>query len=626
MTGESSTFDDPTAIADAILREAGPNIVMGLPLGLGKANHIANALYLRAVADPSIQLEIFTALTLEVPKAGSEIEHRFLDPINQRLFSGYPELLYAKALRQGTIPANIKVREFFFLAGAWLNVPQAQQNYVSANYTHVPGFLIERGVNVIAQLVAKRVENGETRYSLSCNTDLTIDMLRARAAGEVNFKLVGEVNSELPFMPGEGDVPAETFSHILDSRATDFPLFAPPKEAVSFTEYAIGLHVASLISDGGTLQLGIGQEGDAVARSLILRQNNNAAFCAVLDKLSHVDIDRPQQERAPFAEGLHGLSEMLVDAFLPLIDAGILKRAVDGVILHAGFFLGPKAFYRALREMPENDLQRLRMGPVSFTNEFYGNEEDKLRSRVKARFVNRAMMATLLGSVVSDGLDDGRLVSGVGGQFNFVNQAFAVKGARSIITLKSTRGDGSKAQSNIRWAYGHETIPRHLRDIVVTEYGIADLRGKSDRDVIVAMLAITDSRFQPKLLHHAKAAGKVEKDFEIPAAQCGNTPERISAVLTPLRAEGLLPPYPFGTDFTEIEQHLIPALESLKSATATLPHLIAFVLQGKPWATLDDKSDACLKRLGLSAPKTLKEMAYRLLVRAALNHHMKRGD
>src|ERR1700674_2926113 len=116
------------------------------------------------------------------------------------------------------------------------------------------------------------------------------------------------------------------------------------------------------------------------------------------------------------------------------------------------------------------------------------------------------MMATLLGAVISDGLDDGRVVSGVGGQYNFVSQAFALNDARSIITLKSTHEAGGKTVSNMRWSYGHETIPRHLRDIVVTEYGVADLRGKADQDVVAAMLSISDSRFQPELLRQAKDA------------------------------------------------------------------------------------------------------------------------
>ncbi len=72
------------------------------------------------------------------------------------------------------------------------------------------------------------------------------------------------------------------------------------------------------------------------------------------------------------------------------------------------------------------------------------------------------MMATLLGAAISDGLEDGQVVSGVGGQYNFVAQAFALEGARSILTLDATRLSGNKVQSNIRWSYGHETIPRAL--------------------------------------------------------------------------------------------------------------------------------------------------------------------
>src|SRR4029077_12224218 len=94
------------------------------------------------------------------------------------------------------------------------------------------------------------------------------------------------------------------------------------------------------------------------------------------------------------------------------------------------------------------------------------------------------------------------------------------------------------APSSIRWNYGHTTIPRHLRDIVATEYGIADLRGKSDRDVIAAMLGIADSRFQTELLAQAKDAGKIEKDFEIPVACLDNTPERIEHALSAARVTG----------------------------------------------------------------------------------------
>src|SRR5262249_29361543 len=244
------------------------------------------------------------------------------------------------------------------------------------------------------------------------------------------------------------------------------------------------------------------------------------------------------RESAPFELGLYGVSEMLVEGFLDLMHAGMLKREVDGALLHAAFFLGSRAFYGALREMPPADLAKLRMGAVSFVNELYGDEAGKRRARVKARFVNNAMMATLLGAAVSDALENGQVVSGVGGQYNFVAQSFALEDARSIILLRATRTAKRRTTSNILWNYGHTTIPRHLRDIMVTEYGIADLRGKSDRDVIAAMLAVADSRFQDELLRRARDAGKIERGFELPAACRDNTPERIARALAGAREEG----------------------------------------------------------------------------------------
>jgi Acetyl-CoA hydrolase/transferase C-terminal domain len=425
-------FADPEAIAEDIIRDVGTNLVVGLPLGLGKANHVINALYARASADRSISLTFFSALTLEKPKPANLLERRFIAPVIDRLFGGYPDLAYADALHAGELPPNIKVIEFFFLAGRWLHVPFAQQHYISANYTHASSYLLARGLNVVTQLVAKRVVDGATRYSLSCNTDTTLDILRARAEGRAAFKLIGQVNSELPFMPGAGDLPADEFSAVLDSAATDFPLFAPPSEPITDAKYAIGLHAASLVRDGGTLQIGIGQIGDALAQGLIVRHRDNAQFCGIMKQLSASAEGPSAPETSGFEKGLYGVSEMVTEAFIGLIDAGILKREVDGVVLHGAFFLGPKSLYRALREMTEGQLARIQMMPVSFTNEIYGDEVSKRRARVDARFVNVAMMATLMGAVISDGLENGQVVSGVGGQYNFVAQAFALSGARSI--------------------------------------------------------------------------------------------------------------------------------------------------------------------------------------------------
>ena len=613
--GSPEAFDDPDHLAEAIIARVGTEILLALPLGLGKANHVANALYARAAADPSIQLRIFTALTLEKPRGKSELERRFLQPLTERLFAGYPELSYAVALQERRLPSNVQVDEFFFQAGTRLTVAASQRNYICANYTHALGYLLERGVNVVAQLVAKQARNGETRLSLSCNPDLTLDALAARRRGETDFLLAGQVNSELPFMPGDADISAAEFDFLLESPQTDFPLFGAPREPIDLAEYSAGINVARTIVDGGTLQLGIGSLGDAVTQALILRHRHNSDYRRAVARLD--PADGALRESGTFEIGLHGLSEMLVEGFLALRDAGILKREVDGTVLDAAFFVGSRDFYRALREMPPAELAQLRMTSVSFVNELYGEDETAKRcARVNGRFINHAMMATLLGAVVSDGLDDGRVVSGVGGQYNFVAQAFALQGARSIIVLPATRATAGRVTSNIRWNYGHTTIPRHLRDIVVTEYGIADLRGKSDREVIAAMLSVADSRFQGELLARAKHAGKIERSFELPPAWRDNTPDRIARALEPTRAAGLLPRFPFGTDFTATEQRLLPALARLRASSPL--QLARLAARGAVSAAPRALDRDCLARMGVEKTSHPVDLMYAWLLRGAL--------
>ncbi len=608
-------FDDPERLADAIVEKVGKTIVLALPLGLGKANHIANALFARAAADPSIRLTIFTALTLEPPHAKSELEHRFLDPISQRVFASYPPLAYAAAIRKDQVPANVQINEFFFEAGQWLGSPYAQQHYISANYTHALSYVLDRGVNVVAQLLAHRDGEVARPYSLSCNPDLTFELLDLRRQGRVDFLFAGQLNSELPYMPGDAAIAGTEPDLLLDSPATDFSLFAPPREPVALGDYAAGLHAASLVRDGGTLQIGIGSLGEAVAQALVLRQNRNDEFRALLASLGYDPARDAAVHTERFDIGLYGCSELFVEGMLDLFRAGILKREVDGIVLHAGFFIGSRDFYRSLREMPPETVGKFGMTAISFVNELYRGEDSKRRARINARFLNDAMMATALGDVVSDGLEDGRIVSGVGGQYNFIAQSFALEGARSAIMLRATRTAKGRDESNIKWRYGHITIPRHLRDIIITEYGIADIRGKSDSEVIAAMLAITNSRFQDELLRQAKDAGKIARTFDPPKSTRDNTPDAIARLLKPAAEAGLLPMFPFGTDFTAIEQRLIPALEVLKD---TSPLRLAGLLMSGLSSRAEDLP--CLDRLGLAKPKGVKDWLYAALVRGALRN------
>jgi hypothetical protein len=216
------------------------------------------------------------------------------------------------------------------------------------------------------------------------------------------------------------------------------------------------------------------------------------------------------------------------------------------------------------------------------------------------------MMVTLLGAAVSDSLEGGRVVSGVGGQYNFVAMAHALADARSLICLRSTRRHQGEERSNIVWEHACATIPRHLRDIVVTEYGIADLRGRTDGECIAALLNVADSRFQPALLAQAVSAGKLPAGHAIPDAFRRNTPAQLERALAAHRRAGLFSDYPFGTDLTEDELRISRALTQLQdAATGPLGKLAIALRAALRRPTAADLP--LLRRMGLEHPANGQE-------------------
>lgn len=698
--------DSPDALVDETIARVGKRIVLGTPLGLGKPNHLLNAFYRRAEADSSIRLTIYTALTLSPPAWSNELERRLVEPLNARLFGDYPEIAWVGPQRRGKLPANVEVREFYFPPGAMLRAPGAQRSYIASNYSHVVRDLMDAGLNVLAQAVGTEEVDGSRQYSLSCNSDLTVDLLpllRERQEQGERIAVVAQVNRNLPFMYGDAMVSPETFDFVLDRPEFDFALFGTPNLPIDTTDYGIALNVSALIRDGGTLQIGIGSLGDAIVGLLQLRHQENAVYRRALEAcgaLQHDDLIATWGGAAPFSRGLYAATEMLVDGFMDLYRSGILTRRVyphavlqrlldagevgeevtpelwhalvtaggvpsrlaerdvialrelgifrsdvrlegdaltDGVhtvlanpsddaarediarhflgerlrggrLVHAGFFLGPRAFYEQLAALPREERELIEMTGISFVNELYGQEELKRAQRRHARFVNTAMMVTLNGSVVSDGLEDGRVVSGVGGQYNFVAMAHELEEGRSIIMVRSTRTSDGDVTSNIVWNYGHVTIPRHLRDIVVTEYGIADLRGRTDEDVIAAMLAVADSRFQDDLLERAKRAGKIAPDYEIPERYRRNLPERLDAMLEPFRKDGHFAEFPFGTDLTDDEIVLTKALRSMRRKLKNRDlSLLPDLDDVKDLVHVPGEFRPYLERMGLAEPDGIKE-------------------
>jgi acyl-CoA hydrolase len=634
-------LDSLDATVDRLLQHAGPALVLAAPLGLGKPHRLLNAITRRIAAEPLRSLHLLTALSLTPPAAGKGLQRRFLEPFLERQFGAdFPVLDYALAMRAGKLPANIRVEEFYMQSGALLRSAPAQRDYVSLNYTHVARAVAERGANALVQKVAR--EPGGPRLSLSCNPDLTFDLLDEMARlGKPRPLLVAEVDPHLPWLDGPCAVAADFFDIVLDLPGPAPQLFALPREPVNDADYAIGLYASTLVRDGGTLQIGIGSLSDALCHALVLRHTRNADYLAALQALSPGLADSPLVRAvggtAPFAQGLYGASEMVNDGFRCLAEAGVLTRRVvddvatmtrlnrgqateadratldrDGRWLDGAFYLGSKDLYRWLRELPPEQARGVGMTRVSHINELYGNNEALEREqRRDARFFNTCMMMTALGAAVSDALADGRVVSGVGGQYNFVAMAHALHDARSVLMLRSTRGGES---SNILWNYGHITIPRHLRDIVITEYGFADLRGRSDGDCVAAMLEITDAAHQPSLARAAAAAGKLPAGH-LPSATA-NRREDLAARLRPLRRGGVLPDYPMGSDFTPVEQRLARALGWLKANTSNgagrARTLVAAIVSGAP-----DDAEA-MKRMDLASPAGWRDRLEARLVAYAL--------
>jgi len=717
-------FDDVGEIVEEALRRAGKKVVLALPLGIGKPNLIANEFFRRARGDASIDLTIFTALSLRKPTGSSELEKAFVEPLAQRIFGNYPELDYLEAVRANTMPPNARVIEFFFEPGALLDSPHAQSHYLSANYTHVAREIVARGVNVIAHVVARRIVGGIAEISLGSNPDVTVDLLpevaRLRASGHP-VVMLGQVHREMPFMLGAANVGADTFDLLLDHSRYDYDLFAPPNPSLSTVDHAIGLHASSLVRDGGTLQIGIGELGDSIVYSLLLRHQQNEAWrraltdagteraAALIDTLGG---------RSAFATGLFGATEMFVDQMLDLYRAGILRRRVydylplqralaangssvrvdasllegllaagagprldvsdfsalkaagvlrgetrfddghivspegvripadlslpgtraalardclgislqGGTVMHAGFLVGPRAFYAALSALPESERRLFDMRGVGFINQLYGEDAAlRIAQRSHARFVNTTMMLTTLGAAVSDGLDDGRVVSGVGGQYNFVAMAHALPGARSVLCARATRRKDGRVSSNIVTSYGHTTISRHLRDIAITEYGIADLRGRTDSECVAAMLNIADSRFQDELLTAARRAHKIDAGYRIPDEFRRNTPERLEEAFAAQRRAGLFSEYPFGTDLTREEIDLARALRWLKENTGNLRGRLSMIARAMTTRPREEEA-AYLARLRLEAPRNFEERLNAKLVSVGLRATASRRD
>ncbi|MFD0877968.1 acetyl-CoA hydrolase/transferase family protein [Massilia pinisoli] len=330
-------------------------------------------------------------------------------------------------------------------------------DFIPNYFSEIPT-LIERGqmpADVVFSLASPMSASGH--FALSLGTDYTMAAVaKARA-------VVLEVNPHVPFTHGQCHVHISQVTALVES---EDPIMEVGLPRIGPVQEAIGRLVAEHIEDGSTLQIGYGGIPDAVVMQLTDKR----------------DL------------GIH--TEMIGDCILTLVESGAVtnrrKTLMPGKMV-ATFALGSRRLYDFMHHNP-----MLEMHPSNYTNDPYiAGQNDKLVS------INASLQVDLLGQCGSESI--GHLpYSGTGGQVDFVRAANRSRGGKSFIVLPSTAKDGTVSRIVPTLSSGtHATTSKNDVNYVVTEWGVAQLRGKSAKQRARELIAIAHPDFRPWLREEA---------------------------------------------------------------------------------------------------------------------------
>jgi acyl-CoA hydrolase len=299
-----------------------------------------------------------------------------------------------------------------------------------------------------------------------CSLGTSVEAMHAavRAARQV----IVQFNAAMPRTLGDSFIHVSQIDLAIEC---EVPPYEHPVGVIGDVERRIGEYVADLVPDGATLQLGIGAIPAATALALVDKR----------------DL------------GVH--TEMFTDSIVDLVEAGVVtgarKERNKGKLVTA-FLMGSKRLYDFVDDNP-----MVEMRPVDFTNDTH-----VIRSFDRMVAINSAIEVDLTGQVVADSIGH-RLYSGVGGQMDFIRGAGLAAQGRAIIALPSTaRGGTSRIVASLQEGAGVVTTRAHVRT-VVTEWGVADLFGRSLRERAVALIGIAHPDARDRLLAHAEALNLV---------------------------------------------------------------------------------------------------------------------
>ncbi|MGA2106758.1 MAG: acetyl-CoA hydrolase/transferase C-terminal domain-containing protein [Syntrophorhabdales bacterium] len=382
------------------------------------------------------------ALTKRADKLkGVEIVH--MVPMGEAL---YCQPQYATSFRHVALFSGGPTRD-----AIW----EERADYIPCSFSDIPS-LFDTVLPVDVAMVTVSPPDPNGYCSLGVSVDYTKHAVsRAKT-------VIAEVNATMPRTHGDSFVHMSEIDFFVD---VDIPIHELKSPETTDVEANIGRHAAELVEDGCCLQLGIGGIPDAVLKNL-------TAF---------KDL------------GIH--SEMVSDGVHHLVDKGVITGRMKNV--HRGkvvvaFIMGSRAFYDWVDNNP-----LIEMRTVDYTNNPYLIAQNK-----KMLAINSALEVDLLGQVCADTLGP-RQFSGVGGQLDFLRGARMSEDGKAIIALPSTaKANVSRIVPTLK-AGAAVTASRNDVDYVVTEYGIASLKGKTVRARMKALIDIAHPRFREELTRKA---------------------------------------------------------------------------------------------------------------------------
>lgn len=341
----------------------------------------------------------------------------------------------------------------FFLGGSTrAAAAEGRVDFTPVYFSEIPGLLRE-DLRPNVTLLQCSPPDAHGYVSLGVSVDYT------KPAAEASDLVIAQVNQNMPRTLGDSFLHVTQIGCLVEADTPVIEL-APPK--IGDVERAIGENVASLVRDGDTLQLGIGAIPDAVL--LFLKEKNDL--------------------------GIH--TEMFSDGVVELVEAGVITNKAK--TLHRGqsvatFLMGTRRLYDYVNNNPA-----VAMYPVDYVNDPYViGQNDNLVS------INSCVQVDIMGQVVSTsaGL---RQISGVGGQVDFVRGANLSKGGRAIMAMPSTTGKGKISKIVPFLDQGSAvTTTRNEVNYIITEYGIAKLKGKSLCQRAEALIRIAHPDFRDEL-------------------------------------------------------------------------------------------------------------------------------